>query len=226
VTNKPNGAGRDGDKPGVCPPWIYANILSKERKYILTPKNLEHSLWRHLCFTIETNNSRPMCKSILKWLEPKFLSKLFGCCLLDKLRVEPMNTSLSSFVCWKRRTWRLREHSSSLGIGHQVLLLDRLCVMRIVKCFKPEIRLNNISSQFLPHRKHFFSITKANRLILISEIITNQLPGAESFLWSRQSLSYSRISPYFIEPEGLLPCSQEPATEPDESTPRHPILFL
>jgi hypothetical protein len=54
--------------------------------------------------------------------------------------------------------------------------------------------------------------------------------GAESLLRSHQSLSYSRISQDFIEPEGLLPCSKEPITglypEPDESNPEQPILFL
>jgi hypothetical protein len=42
--------------------------------------------------------------------------------------------------------------------------------------------------------------------------------------------SYSRISQHFIEPEGLLPCSQDPSTgpypEPDQSSPYHPILIL
>jgi hypothetical protein len=36
--------------------------------------------------------------------------------------------------------------------------------------------------------------------------------------------------PAFIEPEGSLPCLQEPATspypEPDESSPHPPFLFL
>jgi hypothetical protein len=33
-----------------------------------------------------------------------------------------------------------------------------------------------------------------------------------------------------MEPEGLLPCSRQPSsgpyTEPDQSSPYHPILFL
>jgi hypothetical protein len=46
---------------------------------------------------------------------------------------------------------------------------------------------------------------------------------------SRPTLNQSRNSPYFIELEDLLPCSQEPATgprpEPDESNLRTPNLF-
>jgi hypothetical protein len=50
--------------------------------------------------------------------------------------------------------------------------------------------------------------------------------GAEPFLRSR----YSRTSQHFMEPEGSLPCSQEPSTgpypEPDQSNPHHLILSL
>jgi hypothetical protein len=45
---------------------------------------------------------------------------------------------------------------------------------------------------------------------------------------SRQLRSYLRICQHFMEPEGSLPCSQEPSTdlypEPDQSSPYHPIL--
>jgi hypothetical protein len=41
--------------------------------------------------------------------------------------------------------------------------------------------------------------------------------------------SYSRTSQHFMEPEGSLPCSQEPLSgpysEPDRSSPYHPIPF-
>jgi hypothetical protein len=50
-----------------------------------------------------------------------------------------------------------------------------------------------------------------------------------SFL-SRQSLSHSRISQHFMEPDGSLPCSQGPSTgpcpKPDQSGPYHPILSV
>jgi hypothetical protein len=52
--------------------------------------------------------------------------------------------------------------------------------------------------------------------------------GAEPFLRSCQLCSYSRTSQHFMEPEGSLPWSQEPSTDPilNQSNPIHPILSL
>jgi hypothetical protein len=54
--------------------------------------------------------------------------------------------------------------------------------------------------------------------------------GAEPFLRSCQLCSHSRTSQHLMEPEGALPCSQEPSTgpylEPDQCSPYHPILSL
>jgi hypothetical protein len=46
-----------------------------------------------------------------------------------------------------------------------------------------------------------------------SLLLANQLYGAASFR-SRQSFSYSRICPHFIEPKSSLSCSQEPLRVP------------
>jgi hypothetical protein len=43
---------------------------------------------------------------------------------------------------------------------------------------------------------------------------TNILYGTEPFLGSHHLRSHSRIAQHFVEPEGSLPCSQEPSTGP------------
>jgi hypothetical protein len=70
-------------------------------------------------------------------------------------------------------------------------------------------------------------VTGANSQLNIHTQLTH---GAEPFLRSRQLCSFSRTSQHFMEPEGSLPCSQEPSTgpypEPNQSNPYNPILSL
>jgi hypothetical protein len=51
-----------------------------------------------------------------------------------------------------------------------------------------------------------------------------------NFFRSRQLRTYSRTSQVFMQPEGSLSCSQQsstaPYSEPDQSSPYHPILSL
>jgi hypothetical protein len=99
----------------------------------------------------------------------------------------------------------------------------------------------------------YYHFSKSDRLISLNELIDyivryqsvtfyseryfkyfaikmDRFTVTPSFSRSRQSRNYSRISQYFMKPEGSLTCSQEPNTgpypEPDQSSPGHPILFL
>jgi hypothetical protein len=60
-----------------------------------------------------------------------------------------------------------------------------------------------------------------------NELTHSLTHGAGPFLRSCQLCSYSRTSQHFMEPIGLLPCSQEPSTdpysEPDQPNPYHLI---
>jgi hypothetical protein len=54
--------------------------------------------------------------------------------------------------------------------------------------------------------------------------------GAGPFFRSRQLCSPSRTSQHFMQPEGSIPCSQEPSTGPYpelyQANPLHPSLSL
>ena len=72
-------------------------------------------------------------------------------------------------------------------------------------------------------KKSFKNMATGNCLFLPPGLSTYLIHGTESFLNSWPFISWSRNSPHFMEPEGSLPHSQEPATcpypKPDQSSP-------
>jgi hypothetical protein len=52
------------------------------------------------------------------------------------------------------------------------------------------------------HVPNILQAAPSDRAVIISVNQSYLLHGAESFLRNRQSLSYSKISKYFMEPEG------------------------
>jgi hypothetical protein len=121
-----------------------------------------------------------------------------------------------------------------------LLVLSRAIYIVTSFPWKPNAKINSFNYyktaiSFL-HRRHFCNCwLKRNNsyLMLLWIVITHSLThslthGAEPFLRSCQLCSYWIASQRFMEPEGSLPCSQEPSTglhsEPDQSNPYHPIL--
>jgi hypothetical protein len=79
--------------------------------------------------------------------------------------------------------------------------------------------------------KTAFFIVTAVKTSNITTFVMSLTHGAEPLLRSHQLCSYSRTSQHFMEPEGSLPCSQEPFAgpypEPDQSNPYRTIpLYL
>jgi hypothetical protein len=70
------------------------------------------------------------------------------------------------------------------------------CLLNVSYCFKASVGLGGLASDPL------------------SEEVDGSNQYAEAFLRSRHLSSYSRISQQFMEPEGSLPCTQEPSTGP------------
>jgi hypothetical protein len=76
------------------------------------------------------------------------------------------------------------------------------------------------------HRRQWKGNTVPGGVIgpLCTYVLTH---GAEPFLRDRQLCSHSRTSQHSMEPEGSIPCSQTPSTdpssEPDQANPSHPI---
>jgi hypothetical protein len=70
--------------------------------------------------------------------------------------------------------------------------------------------------------------TNANHFI--ATFGTNQPTNQPSELWSTATQLVKKSRSSFIEPDGTLPCSQEPATrphpEPNQPGPQRPILCL
>jgi hypothetical protein len=80
-----------------------------------------------------------------------------------------------------------------------------------------------------PALKTIFQETYCKVSEMMHYLITNKRDGAEYFSIRKHSLTYTRNYPLFIEPEGSLPCSQQPDAgpyhEPDELSPQLPALL-
>jgi hypothetical protein len=145
------------------------------------------------------------------------------------------------FVDWCRTSW-LKRYVMTL------ICIRRLCNLSLGQ---DTYRFFEISWFFSVPSGKFWDNTSANRRLLFSRalpfsvhqtfhhstyavqcniLLTDWLHGAETFLGSCQSFSYSILSRFVMEHKHSLPCLDEPSTGPCLETnlfsPYHRILSL
>jgi hypothetical protein len=88
-------------------------------------------------------------------------------------------------------------------------------------CYNDEAKEEEIGRNFTTHGRDRWMLRFGMRTRLKvstrktwASLIHSLTHGAESFLRSCQLCNHSRTSQRFMEPEGSLPCSQEPSTGP------------
>jgi hypothetical protein len=129
---------------------------------------------------------------------------------------------------------RPNRHSFFAG---QTLINGRPCYVVAAHCFRCKIEIPLFSFRLAIYSAFAgTSCIKANWYILAANTFSlalrqrEELCGAEHYSRGHKLCSHSVVSQNFMEPDGSLPRSQKLSTciypEPDQSSPKHPILYL
>jgi hypothetical protein len=129
-----------------------------------------------------------------------------------------------NLCCW----WRWRSQDSSVGIVTRLLVgrpRGRSC---IPSKGKTDAHLYSLQTEIHPSYPIGLAVERPGREADHSLPFRAEIKNgwAEPFLRSRQLSSYSGASQLLMEPEGYVPCTQEPSTGPcltsDQSSLYHP----